>query len=235
MDEIIKQIHKELKKNIDIAYKQTESRLFKEGRNCYGVRTGIVRGIGKKFLKQLKNKSKNDIFALCEELLSSGLHEPRTIAFQWANQLRGEFSLEEFSIFELWLEKYVHDWSGCDDLCCGALGELIVQYPLLIQKITQWTTSANKWLRRAAAVSLIPSVRKRNCLKEIFLVADKLLLDKEDLVQKGYGWMLKEASTQWPREVFRYTMLQKGIMSRTALRYAIEKMPLMWRKKVMES
>jgi len=45
------------------------------------------------------------------------------------------------------------------------------------------------------------------------------------LVQKGYGWMLKEASRNNRKEVFDYVMKNKKIMPRTALRYAIEKMP----------
>jgi len=62
-------------------------------------------------------------------------------------------------------------------------------------------------------------------LNDIFEIADILLLDKDDLVQKGYGWMLKAASEAYQEEVFDYVMSKKDIMPRTALRYAIEKMP----------
>ena len=48
---------------------------------------------------------------------------------------------------------------------------------------------------------------------------------KDDLVQKGYGWMLKAASEAHCNEVFDFVMKNKDIMPRTALRYAIEKMP----------
>jgi 3-methyladenine DNA glycosylase AlkD len=56
-------------------------------------------------------------------------------------------------------------------------------------------------------------------------IANILLLDRDDLVQKGYGWMLKEASRKNQKEVFDYIIKHKKTMSRTALRYAIEKMP----------
>ena len=52
-----------------------------------------------------------------------------------------------------------------------------------------------------------------------------MLLDNDDLVQKGYGWMLKAASQAHPQAVFTYVMQHKAEMPRTALRYAIEKMP----------
>lgn len=64
-----------------------------------------------------------------------------------------------------------------------------------------------------------------NFLKDIFEIADTLLLDPDDLVQKGYGWMLKAASRTHQKEIFDYIIKKKTIMPRTALRYAIEKMP----------
>jgi 3-methyladenine DNA glycosylase AlkD len=62
-------------------------------------------------------------------------------------------------------------------------------------------------------------------LRDIFEIAGILLLDKDDMAQKGYGWMLKAASKAYQKEVFNYVVSKKAIMPRTALRYAIEKMP----------
>jgi len=52
-----------------------------------------------------------------------------------------------------------------------------------------------------------------------------LLLDGDDLVQKGYGWLLKEESRLHTKEVFDYVVKNRRVMPRTALRYAIELMP----------
>ena len=52
-----------------------------------------------------------------------------------------------------------------------------------------------------------------------------LLTDPDDMVQKGYGWLLKSAGDAYQQEVFDYVMQNKARMPRTALRYAIEKMP----------
>jgi 3-methyladenine DNA glycosylase AlkD len=89
-------------------------------------------------------------------------------------------------------------------------------------------------LRRAAAVSLILPARKGKFLPQIFEIADRLLKDRDDLVQKGYGWMLKEASKSHRDEVFRYVMEHRKEMPRTSLRYAIEKMPEELRRRAME-
>ncbi len=70
-------------------------------------------------------------------------------------------------------------------------------------------------------------------VSQAYETADILLLDEDDMVQKGYGWMLKELANKRPREVFEFVMARKDRMPRTALRYAIEKMPPSWRKQAM--
>jgi 3-methyladenine DNA glycosylase AlkD len=80
---------------------------------------------------------------------------------------------------------------------------------------------------------LIYSIRRNKRLKEGFRVADILLEDPDDLVQKGYGWMLKEATKTQQTKIFKYVIKNKNKMPRTALRYAIEKMPAKLKKEAM--
>jgi 3-methyladenine DNA glycosylase AlkD len=71
-------------------------------------------------------------------------------------------------------------------------------------------------------------------LGEAFQISDILMQDGDDLVQKGYGWALKEASKTWQSEVFDYILENRKRMPRTALRYTIEKMPKDLRSKAMK-
>jgi 3-methyladenine DNA glycosylase AlkD len=80
-------------------------------------------------------------------------------------------------------------------------------------------------MKRAAAVSLIIPAKRGKYLAEVFVMADRLLTDGDDMVQKGYGWLLKEASRLHQDEVYDYVIRHKHVMPRTALRYAIELMP----------
>ena len=80
---------------------------------------------------------------------------------------------------------------------------------------------------------MIYSLRKGKNIQAAFEIADRLLLDNEDMVQKGYGWMLKVAASHYQDEVFDYVMNKKEIMPRIALRYAIEKMSTVLKKKAM--
>jgi len=81
---------------------------------------------------------------------------------------------------------------------------------------------------------LIIPARRGKFLEDILTIADILLTDSDDLVQKGYGWMLKEASKPHQEEIFNYVMKNKKVMPRTALRYAIEKMPPELKRRAME-
>jgi 3-methyladenine DNA glycosylase AlkD len=62
-------------------------------------------------------------------------------------------------------------------------------------------------------------------LQDVFEICDVLLQDGDDMVQKGYGWLLKEESRKHQKEVFDYVVKNCKVMPRTALRYAIELMP----------
>ncbi len=114
------------------------------------------------------------------------------------------------------------------------MGAFIEKYPTFIEQLKHWTKSNNRWLRRAAAVSLIVPARKGMFLKEVLAIADLLLLDPDDLVQKGYGWLLKEASRKHQQGIFNYVIKNKKRMPRTALRYAVEKMPPKLKDEAME-
>jgi len=235
---VIRDIRRELKSRADKQYKKGNKRFFKEKYIDYGVRTPIVRSLAKKYFKKIEGSSKKYIFSLSEELLKSNYNEEATVAIQWSANFKNEFEKKDFAVFERWLKKYIKNWGKTDDFCLHLIHPLIEQYPELIKNIKSWTHSSNRWLRRASAVSFINTsgqfyTTKHN-LEDIFEVAKILLKDKDDLVQKGYGWMLKSASVYNQREVFNFVMKNKKEMPRTALRYAIEKMPKKLKKQAMK-
>jgi 3-methyladenine DNA glycosylase AlkD len=108
-----------------------------------------------------------------------------------------------------------------------------LKYPEFLPKVRAWSGSKNRWLRRASAVAHIIPNRNGTAVDSAYKVAEVLLEDSDDMVQKGYGWMLKELANKRAREVFEFVMARKDRMPRTALRYAIEKMPPAWKKRAM--
>jgi len=190
--------------------------------------------LSKSYFNEVKNKTKAEIFDLCEELWQSGYMEESFVACDWSYYINQQYKPEDFKIFEKWISNYVSNWASCDTLCNHTVGTFLEMYPEFVQELKRWATSKNRWMRRAAGVSLIIPARKGKFLSSIFEIADILLMDKDDLVQKGYGWMLKAASQASQNEVFEYVMQKKSIMPRTALRYAIEKMPVALKEMAMK-
>jgi 3-methyladenine DNA glycosylase AlkD len=232
--DIITEVKNELKKKTNPIGQKSAQRFFKEKIKCYGLKAKEVKEISKKYFAQVKKLEKENIFSLIEELFRSGYEEEAMIAADWVYRIKGKLEESDIYIFELWIDKYIDDWAKCDTFCNHSVGHLIEKNPHLIKTLKKWAYSKNKWLRRASAVSLIAPARRGLFLNDIFEISDILLLDKEDMVQKGYGWLLKVSSDKDQKKVFEYVMKNKNKMPRTSLRYAIEKMPEKLRKKAME-
>jgi len=233
MKSIINLIRKELKQNSDPHTKATGQNFFKEKVKIYGVKTAMVSQISKRYDKDISGLNKKDIFALCEELWQSGYMEESFIACHWSYLIHNNYEPSDFTIFEKWVKTYVSNWASGDTLCNHTIGTFVEMYPEYLKNLKTWTKSKNRWMRRASAVSLIIPARHGKFLKEIFGIADMLLMDEDDLVQKGYGWLLKAASEAHQKEVLEYIVKNKSKMPRTALRYAIEKMPPELKTKAM--
>lgn len=234
MEEIISKIEKELQKLSDPEKAKKQQAWFKEKVKTRGIEIPKLRKISAKYFQEIKNLEKDKIFRLCQGLLKNGYFNDKIIAFDWAFRIKKRYQPKDFKVFESWLKKYVDNWASCDDLCAHNIGYLLGSFPQLINELNNWARSKNRWLRRAASVSLVYPMRKENkYLEKIFEIADLVLLDKDDMVQKGYGWMLKTASDFYPDQVFKYVIKNKDKMPRTALRYAIEKYPKEMRKKAM--
>lgn len=233
MNDIVKHIRAELRQNVDPVYRRGAQNYFKEGIVLHGVRLPAVRAISAKYYRQLKGLGKQDIFALCDQLLSYGTSEERTIAFDWAWRRCKQFEPSDFKTLERWLKDHVSNWGGVDDLCRRALGDFICRHPRFLPRVFGWTGSREWHMRRAAAVILISPAKLGRALPEILKTSDALMNDEHYLVQKGFGWLLKEAYVRFPGDIFGYVMKNKSRMPRTALRYAIEKMPASLRQRAM--
>ncbi|OPX69060.1 MAG: DNA alkylation repair enzyme [Methanoregulaceae archaeon PtaB.Bin056] len=225
MDPLIARIRKELSEHADPEIQKNSKRFFKEEIRCYGIKTARVVAIAKQYWKEIKSREKGEILALCEELYKSGYMEESFIASEWTQRLSDDFEREDLSVFRRWIGAYISNWASCDGFCNHTMGAFFEKYPDTIDELKRWTQSENRWMRRAAAVSLIIPAKRGKFLEESLAIADLLLTDEDDLVQKGYGWLLKEASRMHSGEVFSFVMEKKRDMPRTALRYAIELMP----------
>jgi 3-methyladenine DNA glycosylase AlkD len=234
MDQVLGEIRGELEASADEKTKESLQSFFKEEVMGYGVKTAVVRKIAKKHWGEVKLFSKQEFFALCEELFQSDYMEEAFVASFWLPNIIEKLEPTDLAVFKAWIEKYVNNWAKCDTFCNHTVGGLLERHPESVSEVKSWAKSENRWLKRAAAVSLIIPAKKGMFLQEAFEISNMLLNDEDDMVQKGYGWLLKEASRKHQKEVFNYVLKNRQTMPRTALRYAIELMPKELKEEAMK-
>ena len=203
-------------------------------RAVYGT---TLRKISANLWKEIKSQGVPDfdsLLKICGDLLERWTSEYRVVAFDWCFRMKRHYEPRHYPSFEVWVKAYLTTWGSVDDFCTHTMGYFLYTYPEFAGKVKKWVESENPWVRRAAAVTFIYGLRRGVFLEHAFDVADALLTDKHRYVQWGYGWMLKEATKHFLDDVFAYVMQNKAVMPRSALRYAIEKMPKDFKVKAME-
>lgn len=233
MHEIVRTLLREIKAVDKPANRTDYQRFFKEKlEHPIGLKTPVLRKVSNSVFKTVSQLGKDEILTICDEMLAGRRRYMRFVAFEWAGKLERSYEKKDFARFERWLKEYVDGWGSCDHLC-GVLGKLITRFPDLSRRRGRWSRAKNMWLRRASAVALIEPVQHGLLLHDVFETATVLLKDEEDLVQKGYGWMLKVTGDYFFEDARRFVMRHKEEMPRTALRYAIEKWPPARRREAM--
>lgn len=202
-------------------------------RGYSGLTNGEAYAIADSHFAIIKKLDADGITDCAQELLDTDSKEARYIAYRWVSRSIKKFEPRHLKVFEQWLREYTFDWADCDFLCTKIIGEFFVLHPDKIPVVFKWAKLKDEFMRRGAAVSLIVPVKRLGTLAECLAVADSLIADKRDLVQKGMGWLLKVAAEFHRSEVVDYLRDNSAIMTRTAFRYAIEKMPDKLRKELL--
>lgn len=232
-DALLATLRDDLRAHADPAHRDGLRGFFKEGVEPLGVRTRELTGVVARCWRKVRDLPPGELLAFCEALWDSGVFEEASVACKLCARGLPGLDAPAFATFERWLATRVDNWAHCDDLCSHCIGGLLPAYPKLLERTLPWLASPNRWLRRGAAVSCVLPARHGLYLGHAFRVADLLLRDSDDLVRKGYGWLLKETSRVWPREVLEFVLARKSVMPRVALRTAIELLPPDWRRLAM--
>jgi len=190
-----------------------------------GVSTAAVRQIEKGLSAQVRPIwSVEDAIACCDLLLNSRFLECKAVGILMLARLREAFPTGLADTVESWLLAGGCDnWASCDSMCGSVIAPLLFKHPRVLPRLKNWTSSDCLWLRRAAAVSLIPLVRKGIHLDMAFRIASCLLDDSEDLIHKATGWLLREIGKTDERRLESFLLANGPSIPRMTLRYAIER------------
>lgn len=167
-----------------------------------------------------------DATAFAETLIVDPHLEAKSVGIEVVARYHRDFAPGDLAVYKRWLARnHSANWATTDALCGELIGPLLVRYPELAPRMRVWARDRNLWVRRAAAVALIPSVRRGLALDPAYEVASALHGDEHDLIQKAVGWILREAGKVDEPRLERYLRAKGPVIPRTTLRYAIERFP----------
>jgi 3-methyladenine DNA glycosylase AlkD len=232
-DFLARQIRRELEQGGSPEYAKRVQLFFKAPVEAYGWRTEEVRKLAaEKRQGILAAHDEGMLFEVAEKLFAGPTLEETNAAVALLERSVKGFGQKEFRRLEKWLPK-IGDWSGCDALCCTLLGPMVLANPRLLPQVKRWGRSRNYWHRRAAVVTLVPSARKGHYIGGILQLCGQLLKDKEYMVQKGVGWLLKEATRAHRDRVVKFLLRVRQDAPRLVLRTACEKLPQRERRRIL--
>ena len=232
---VIRAIRTELRALADPGRAVQGQSYSKQPLKLYGVRIPEARRISRERYAELKKSwSVHGATDFCDRMLADPYLEMKVIGPMFLGRYKKHYPETLLTPIRRWIERGdCSSWPVLDCLGMSVLIPLVDTYPELTKRTHRWTASKNMWLRRAAAVALTRPARHGVLLDEAYDVARSLLGDKEDLIHKATGWLLRDVGVT-DRKRLRTFLLEWGpAVPRTTLRYAIEHFPKAERKRLL--
>lgn len=194
-----------------------------DGHHSFGISAPILAGILKAYKKQVRDLSCKDTLALAEMLYKDQIEES-ILAGNFVLQINIDCLRETQLPFLDRALNYFSSWSATDDFCIDVLQPVLTQYPQdTLRLLANWNKSKNMWKRRASVVAFVRKIGESGKFTKAGLeLCESLIWNKEDLVQKGVGWCLKDLMRGDKIKVMNYVrkLRELGVSSTITL-YAI--------------
>lgn len=205
---------------------------FKTGKGQYGEGDRFL-GITVPLQRRIALRHRHLPFADIKRLLVSRIHEHRAVGLEIlvAQYERGD-DAQRHRIFRFYLRnaRRANNWDLVDGSAPYIVGAHLKTRPRGL--LDRLAASKLLWERRIAIVSTLTLI-KNGEIKDTYRIAEKLLADQHDLIQKAVGWALRETGKVSPPALLRFLRANYESLPRTALRYAIEHFPEAQRKRIL--
>ena len=212
---------------------------FKEEVKSRGWYTAELRKVAFRFRRTLLNEHGLEyLVKIANELFQGDVLEEKVFGVMLLEKNTEDFTEQHFRLFESWLDR-VGSWADHDGLVHYVIGPMVALDLKRTKRTYAWAKSPNRWRRRAAAVSLIRAMRFDETRKRAFPHAKKvtamLIADKDDMVQKGLGWLLRESAKADAKLLVPFLCSLRGRTSRLVLRTACETLSATEKKRVLST
>ncbi len=213
---------KQLRKSASPEKAKVLRRFFKTGPGEYAD-GDIFIGVTVPSIRKVSEQFQDLSFSDAIKLLRSRIHEERFLALLILLRLfkEGDAKIKE-KIYKTYLAnaRFINNWDLVDLSAPAIVGGFLINKDRRI--LYSLAKSTLLWERRIAILATFTFIRV-NDLKDVFGITKILLGDKEDLIHKACGWMLREAGKRNLQAEEEFLCKNYKIMPRTMLRYALEK------------
>ncbi|MEN8252066.1 MAG: DNA alkylation repair protein [Patescibacteria group bacterium] len=234
----VTQIKKDLRQYASPERKKTNEWFFKTGKGEYGEHDKFL-GVSNPDIRRVAKKNKDCGLKTLEKLLASKYNDERLFAlivlveqFRKKNATK-ETKKEIYNVFVKNL-KHVNNWNLVDISTPHIAGEYIADNKSERKTLDVLVNSDFHWHRRVCILSTWAFI-KREDFSYTLKYAKKLLGDKEDLMHKAVGWMLREVWKKDSDICEKFLRENYDDLPRTTLRYAIERMEEKKRKRFLRA
>jgi len=243
IQKITNEIKSKLKENVRTLTQDQKERMLKifnssnPNFNTYALKISEIEKIVRDVFKE-NNASFDDSIEIFKILLKSNINDEKFAGFFFINKFKKHFDEQTINLFHDALFESCDTWALCDSSVIRVIGPFLSKYDKLAKKtIEKWSHSENLWIRRASMVSLLKIISLKKDFDEsyVFNLVEKMLLNNEDYIQKGIGWLLKTCSKYKPGIIFNYLEENKKTLPRLILRYASEKLPKEKRTQILKN
>jgi 3-methyladenine DNA glycosylase AlkD len=226
-----------LRKAADPRVARSQKRFFKpwERISFYGLKTTDVKRMERDLYASVrKSWTFADARAFCDLLMRDRHLESKAVGLLLLKRYHRQFEEDLIGTARGWLEYGLSDnWAVTDDLSTGVLWRLLERFENLAGQLEEWRLSPNLWVRRAGVVVFVKCAGKGRHLDRIYRIVTRLLPDSHDLIHKACGWLLREAGKADAERLEKYLLKHGPAIPRTTLRYAIERLPQMKRRRIL--
>ncbi len=187
-----------------------------------GASVPQIRAAAKDLHRSAPDLSHAQVVELVRTLWKRPIHECRVGCVELLWLYRDELRPTDMALLEKLLRES-KTWALVDSLAVNVTGDLVERYPQLGSVLDRWARDDDFWIRRSAMLGLLKPLRRGEGDFERFAgYADAMLEEKEFVIRKAIGWVLRETAKKQPNLVHEWLVPRTSRASGVTMREAVK-------------
>jgi 3-methyladenine DNA glycosylase AlkD len=201
---------------------EKEKSYLKSELHHYATSVPAIRAVARAISRHHPELDHDQVVALVGTLWSEPVHERRVASVELLGLFCDRLGPGDAALLER-LVRESRTWALADGLATSVVGRMVERHPELGTVLDRWSADQDLWLRRSAMLALLIPLRRGGGDFERFgRYADAMLEDREPLVRKAIGWVLRETGRTRPDLVHEWLLPRAARASGVTIREAVK-------------